>query len=100
MPSSLTYSRSSPEQGVLTRVLVTIRTSSISSHDVSYRIEFRFNDFKCAMLPACGKLLRYIPGATSPKLLIGPEEGEGGPLSSAPSLSFRLICGTGFCDTR
>ena len=43
---------------------------------------FKPRDCRCAKLPNLGKLLRYTPGTTSAKLMIGPIFGEGGPLFS------------------
>ena len=51
--------------------------------DETYRMVLRFRDFRCSKLPAMGKPLRYIPGATRAKLVAGPVLGDGGPLSSA-----------------
>ena len=41
-----------------------------------------------------------MPGATSPKLVTGPEVGDGGPLSSTLNLPLTLIWAEGFEEMR
>ena len=76
-----------------TRVLCPVSLyASFFSGMSTDRIVFRPSDCKCSKLPNRGKLLRYRPGIISPKLMIGPLVGEGGPLFSKLGAPGLLAC--------